>query len=286
MVSILVPSLSDLTQRDSLESHVRVNVKPTSLNSTHSLSHESYQAKVALISVPLGVLKSRPPKFTPPLPPRRIQSIQSLGIGLLNKVILIYQEPWWPDVRIFTLLPDPENPSNLCKPSPSPNTEARAAFIINLWNRTKVPALSYFIGGDVADHLEGFSDEEISKWARGVMKQYLGPAYKGGSDPPAPTRVIIIRWRGDPYSQGSYIYFPAQGVSKEAIGASHPAASFSTRGGSPLDCLELARPLWNRFFFAGEHTEPDYFASVHGAYLSGVREALKIENALVALEEG
>ncbi|KAG8981827.1 hypothetical protein FRB94_009215 [Tulasnella sp. JGI-2019a] len=267
------------------ESHVQVNVKPTSSSSPDSLTREPYQAKIALISVPLGVLKSRPPRFVPPLPPRRIQSIQSLGMGLLNKVILTYPEPWWPDATTFTFMPDPENPSNLSGPNPLPNTKARAAFIVNLWSRTKVPALSWFIGGDAADHLEKSSDEEISKWAEGVVKQYLGPAYEKASDPPAPTKVIITRWRTDLYSQGSYIYFPVQGMSGEAIGVEHPAASFSSRGGSPLDCIELARPLWNRFFFAGEHTEPDHFASVHGAYLSGVREAGKIEDALVALED-
>jgi monoamine oxidase len=32
----------------------------------------------------------------------------------------------------------------------------------------------------------------------------------------------------------------------------------------------------DRLFFAGEHTEADYFSTAHGAYLSGIREADKI----------
>lgn len=33
----------------------------------------------------------------------------------------------------------------------------------------------------------------------------------------------------------------------------------------------------DRVFFAGEHTCQQFVASVHGAYISGVREAIKIE---------
>lgn len=269
-----------------------MTVKPASPDSALS---EPYHARIALISVPLGVLKAGPPRFTPPLPPRRIRSIDALGMGVLNKVILTYAEPWWPDDAGFTFLLDPEDPTNLSGPAPAPTSRPRSAFIINLWKATGVPALSWFFGGDSADQLEESSDAEISAWAGKAVEQYLGPTYGGGggsAPPPPPTRVIVTRWRGDPYSQGSYAYFPVRGgVSKEVSvdgGASshhHPAASFSDLGGSPLDCVELARPLWNRFFFAGEHTEPDHFASVHGAYLSGVREALKIEDALVALQE-
>ncbi|KAG8884733.1 hypothetical protein FRB98_002179 [Tulasnella sp. 332] len=268
------------------DAHVQVTVKPkTSDSASGTGMHGPYQASIVLVSVPLGVLKARRPKFTPPLPPRRIQSINALGMGVLNKIILTYAEPWWPNDVGFTFVPDPENPTNLSGPKTSPKLKPRSAFIINLWKLTGVPALSWFIGGDTADHLEESSDEEISNWAAGMMKQYLGPTYNSASDPPAPTRVIVTRWRGDLHSQGSYAYFPVQGISEESIGVSHPAASFSSLGGSPLDCVELARPLWDRFFFAGEHTEPDHFASVHGAYLSGVREAMKIEDALVALEE-
>ena len=39
---------------------------------------------------------------------------------------------------------------------------------------------------------------------------------------------------------------------------------------------ELARAASNRLFFAGEATDSDYFGTVHGAYLSGVRAANEI----------
>jgi monoamine oxidase len=42
----------------------------------------------------------------------------------------------------------------------------------------------------------------------------------------------------------------------------------------------LAESIKDRLFFAGEHTEADYFSTVHGAYLSGLREAQKIIDLL------
>lgn len=212
--------------------------------------------------------------------------IENLGMGVLNKIALFYPEAWWPDDGGFMLVPDPEHPANLTGPngtSRGPQLPARAAFVINLWTRSKVPALLWFIGGDTGDRLEDFTDEEIAEWAQSTINQYLGPGH--GSTPPAPTKVMVTRWRGDPYSQGSYAYFPVKGLPKDALSSFHPAAGFSAEGGGPVDCAELSHPLWDRFFFAGEHTDQDHFASVHGAYLSGVREAVKIENALVAFEE-
>jgi monoamine oxidase len=41
---------------------------------------------------------------------------------------------------------------------------------------------------------------------------------------------------------------------------------------------DLAATINNKLFFAGEHTEVDYFSTAHGAYLSGLREANKIIN--------
>jgi monoamine oxidase len=38
----------------------------------------------------------------------------------------------------------------------------------------------------------------------------------------------------------------------------------------------MATEINNKLFFAGEHTERDYRGTVHGAYLSGIREADKI----------
>ena len=40
--------------------------------------------------------------------------------------------------------------------------------------------------------------------------------------------------------------------------------------------LDVLNEVSNKLFFAGEHTDSDYRGTVHGAYLSGIREADKI----------
>ncbi len=39
----------------------------------------------------------------------------------------------------------------------------------------------------------------------------------------------------------------------------------------------LAKPVGGRLFFAGEHTHGDFSGTMHGAYLSGVREGERIK---------
>ncbi len=77
-----------------------------------------------------------------------------------------------------------------------------------------------------------------------------------GRNVPDPTAVKITRWGSDPFSCGSYSYMKT--------------------GASPGDYDELARPAGKRLFFAGEHTSRRHSATVHGAYLSGLRAASEV----------
>lgn len=241
-----------------------------------------YASKIVLVSVPLGVLKSDTIKFSPPLPPRRQASIDNLGFGILNKVTLIYSERWWAEAdQDFLLLPKiDESPGDLF-------TNRSSAWFLNLWNRSKVPVLQLFVGGSNGDQMEKYTDDEVSKWTQATLARYF-KSDPNVRDIPTPKEVIVTRWRGDPFARGSYTYIPPAGVEDKADGIIEEgkrAAEVSKEGGSPLDLKELSHPLWNRWFFAGEHTIPDHFASVHGAYLSGVAQGVKIDVALKASSE-
>ena len=69
----------------------------------------------------------------------------------------------------------------------------------------------------------------------------------------------ITRWGQDPWSRGSYSYLG-------------PGASSATR-------RMLARPIDDRLFFAGEATDTEHPATVHGALASGQRAAIEIQEA-------
>lgn len=76
---------------------------------------------------------------------------------------------------------------------------------------------------------------------------------------PNPIQTICTRWGGDPLSYGSY---------------SHVRV-----GSSGKDYDILAESVENRLFFAGEATTRQYPATMHGAFLSGLREASRIFRA-------
>ncbi|HNL06536.1 MAG TPA: FAD-dependent oxidoreductase, partial [Chitinophagales bacterium] len=73
---------------------------------------------------------------------------------------------------------------------------------------------------------------------------------------PNPTNLLRTKWNSNENSFGSYSY-TAVGTKME---------HFS----------DLAETVNDKLFFAGEHTNEDYFSNAHGAYLSGNREAEKI----------
>jgi monoamine oxidase len=54
------------------------------------------------------------------------------------------------------------------------------------------------------------------------------------------------------------------------------AYSYATNGTTSADFEAIELEISNKLFFAGEHTDKDYRGTVHGAYLSGIREAYKI----------
>ena len=56
-------------------------------------------ADAVVCSLPLGVLKSRTVTFDPPLPARKQEAIERLGFGALNKVLLLFKEPFWANVE-------------------------------------------------------------------------------------------------------------------------------------------------------------------------------------------
>jgi monoamine oxidase len=74
-----------------------------------------------------------------------------------------------------------------------------------------------------------------------------------GKNIPEPTHFVRTNWQKVPYILGSY--------------------SFATNGTTSDDFDILAQNIDEKLFFAGEHTHKDYRGTVHGAYLSGLREA-------------
>ena len=114
----------------------------------------------------------------------------------------------------------------------------------------KAPVLIGYVGGETGIRLESETDDQIIERLLRVLSKYFK------KDIPQPESFFITRWHSDPFSRGSYSYYPV--------------------GSSPADRDILAGSVNKQIYFAGEATHHDYPATTHGAYLSGIREARRV----------
>ncbi|MFK7827497.1 MAG: flavin monoamine oxidase family protein [Oligoflexales bacterium] len=117
------------------------------------------------------------------------------------------------------------------------------------------PTLVVFHGGNESVKLiSRYDDESIKNSAIDRLAHALG------KEVPEPANYLVTRWSQDPYALGSYAYVPV--------------------GASPSDMEELASPLNDRVFFAGEATSSEYYGQTHGAMISGLRAADEVLAAI------
>lgn len=205
-----------------------------------------FRADMALATVPLGVLKEDSIKFDPELPPQKRDAIKRLGFGLLNKVAMLFPHDFWGgEIDTFGHLTE--------------DSSRRGEFFL-FYSYSSVsggPLLVALVAGESAIKFEKSSPVENVERVLNVLRGIFSPK---GIDVPNPLQVICTRWGSDKFTYGSYSYV--------AIGSS----------GDDYDIL--AESIGDgRVFFAGEATNRRYPATMHGALLSGFREAANISRA-------
>lgn len=196
----------------------------------------TFTGERVIVTLPLGVLQKGVVDFDPPLPPAKQSAIDSLGMGLLNKVYLRFPRIFWPqEAELFGFIAE---------------KKGEWAETLNIAFYTDAPVLLCFNAATYARSLEKLSDREIVAGAMQRLAAMFGP------DIPEPNGYQITRWASDPYAYGSYSHL-------------RPGTGSQTRDA-------LAASVDDRLFFAGEATSRDYPATVHGAYLSGLAAAEEI----------
>ncbi len=194
-----------------------------------------FRAPIAIITVPLGVLKAGDITFAPRLPAAKQGAIDRLGMGVLDKVALGFARPFWP--RSATHLGYvPASDEEPC------------GFTSLLGQGSQV--LVAMRAGARAKALEELDDDAVVERTLALLRRSFG------AEVMQPTHVRITRWHRDPFSRGGYSYIPV--------------------GATGADYDLLARPVANTLLFAGEATMRAHPATVHGAYLSGLREAERV----------
>lgn len=112
----------------------------------------------------------------------------------------------------------------------------------------QVPLLSLWAGGPKAEALSGLGQRELVRAARESLQAFFG-------EHPAPAAVRVYDWQTDPYARGAYSYVATRGLGARA---------------------QLAAPVENTLFYAGEATHDEAAGTVHGALESGVRAAQEV----------
>ncbi len=211
---------------------------------------EVIEADKVVLTAPLGVLKQQTIQFDPPLPDWKQGAISRLGFGLLNKIVLVFDEPFWDVERdMFGLLREPRSGTG----HDQDNYRAGRGQFYLFWNciRTSgLPVLIALMAGDSAHEAEIKSDRElVSSCVEQLRKVF------GHSKVTTPMETIVTRWGSDRFARGTYSFVAAEA--------------------KPQDYDVLAKRVGN-LYFAGEATCGTHPATVHGAYLSGLRAASEI----------
>ncbi|CAB9515787.1 Probable polyamine oxidase 4 [Seminavis robusta] len=200
-------------------------------------------ASAVIVTVPLGVLKANVITFNPPLPSNKQLVIDRMGMGVLNKCMLLFDDdaelPWPADkewIERIVTGEDPEKPQGLW-------TE-----IVCLRPEGGKRILCANTVGHIARKLEAKSNQEIQDSVMSELKTIFAP-----QDVPEPCQCVITKWGQDEFAYGSFSF--------NAIGAKH------------LYHRILNDPVDNKVFFAGEACSEKYFATTHGAYLTGIDAA-------------
>ena len=216
----------------------------------------NYSADKILITVPLTILKGGEINFTPPLPVEKISAIETIGMGAGMKIVLKFSETFWnEDVFYFTFYGNASGGWSPLKPKTGATNNI----------------LTLFIMGERAEYLSSLGEAAIDDVLAELDLLFDGAATEKFTD------SYIQDWYKEPFIKGAYS-FPAPGTYESEI--------ISKR-------LDLAEPIDCKLFFAGEATNNNHPATVHGALESGARAALEIldcpftsiQNSITGIDE-
>mmetsp|Transcript_21313 Transcript_21313/g.27224 ORF Transcript_21313/g.27224 Transcript_21313/m.27224 type:complete len:239 (+) Transcript_21313:3-719(+) len=205
-------------------------------------------SRAVIVTLPLGVLKSKSVSFIPSLPSNVQESIERLGVGSFEKLFLVFEQKFWPDEDVFYVFPGKDE------------SQIDTWINISALSNTKEPILAASFTGSRGCSLRSLTAEEIVSLGLASLRGMFGEK-RIPKDKNAALALVksysITSWEADPFAKGCY---------------SHIACN-----ASPLHFDTLANAsLCDRVFFAGEATSRRYPGTVHGALLSGRRVAEKL----------
>jgi monoamine oxidase len=215
-----------------------------------------HHGSAALITVPLSILQLDPTQeaainFDPHLPTWKLNAIQGLEMGAALRVALHFTDRFWEKLTLAGV--DERGLKNL-------GFIHYADVPLPTW-WTTLPhheaVLVGWAGGPDAKRLSSATDDEIVTNAVQSLSQIFSV-----TESELRSRITssnFHNWGNDKYTRGGYTYLPVNGIEHQ---------------------FNLAKPVNDTLFFAGEATSVGNVGTVHGAIQSGQRAAREILTAL------
>jgi monoamine oxidase len=179
----------------------------------------SFEGPAAIVTVPLGVLKSETITFDPPLPDAHIRAVQALGFGVLSKSFFRFNQRTWKAENAFYQF------------------MGTGPGLWSQWFTLPIaagPIVLAFNAGNRGRFVESASPQDLMTSALPITRQLFG-------DDIYPVEVHTSTWSTDPFARGSYSFHaPGSGLDDrrrlqepigdrlflagEAVGVNNPAS--------------------------------------------------------------
>ncbi len=151
-------------------------------------SEKTFTADFVIVTLPLGVLKSEAVLFSEPLPPEKLHAIESLRSGVMNKIIMEFEEKFWTTNNDFIVFLG--------------DFYRNRGILLNYHAYTGKPVLVALPVHDAAIALERQGVQKIQQyWQDALHKAYPRRNIHF-------RRITASRWHGDIFSLGSYVHLP------------------------------------------------------------------------------
>lgn len=254
-----------------VERNIRYNKEVTRINYSAAQTNQgqitvqcadghTYRANHVIVTASVGVLKAdHSSMFRPTLPSWKVNSINAIQFGTLDKIAIEFSRPFWPSSWSgFSLIWSDRGMTDI--------TGQRFEWtrgIAGIWRVSHQPnILVAFMVGPDARRMERLADAEILEGIVFVLNRFVG----GLMPVTRPNRVVPSRWDSNKYFRGSYSSRSIVTDQRNAWAADLALPLNNTRG-VPI------------VMFAGEDTHSTFYSTVHGAIETGYREADRIINA-------
>ncbi|XP_052262694.1 peroxisomal N(1)-acetyl-spermine/spermidine oxidase-like isoform X2 [Dreissena polymorpha] len=223
-----------------------VRNKKVHVNTTNG---EQYETDHVVITCSIGYLKKHCNSlFEPPLHMEKVRTINSMGMGRVNKIFLQFESP----------VTSPSFKNIVFAWNDTDVKQDKSAWFKRIFGFdqvfTKDNTILGWVAGEGAEYMEDLSDEEIGNTCVKILKQFMGRA-----DLPRLKAIRVSRWCSNPYTLGSYSHQTARLTPGEQEDLARP-----------VRCPLSKKPL---LMFAGEALVN---ACTQGARDSGLRAASSI----------